>query len=214
MTREQIGQALEYSEPMKQVAKIHERHKGRLDKFSFVEMTNGRNIYFYSMKGVYEIYRWSRQPKADEFIDFVWNVMEAIRKGEFSIEPIQLQCMRETNKTLKFIQNRNLKDSIARQVLSKIYNIDIPPKEVGSFIANDAVEEFINSQCEKTGKVKIGELHEAYVKWCRAERMKALSKVKFGKKVELLGFEKVHLGMGRCWTGIQLKVEERRKGEK
>ena len=33
-TREQIGQLLGYTQPMKSIAKIHERNKARLDKFS------------------------------------------------------------------------------------------------------------------------------------------------------------------------------------
>jgi len=36
MTRNQIGAALEYDDPRKMIAKIHERHKERLDKFSGV----------------------------------------------------------------------------------------------------------------------------------------------------------------------------------
>ena len=35
-TREQIGRLLEYAEPMKAVAKIHERNHNRLDKFSTI----------------------------------------------------------------------------------------------------------------------------------------------------------------------------------
>ena len=36
MTREQIGLALEYSDPRIAIYKIHERHKDRLDKYSVV----------------------------------------------------------------------------------------------------------------------------------------------------------------------------------
>lgn len=36
MTREQIGRALEYSNPHIAIYKIHERNKDRLDKFSAV----------------------------------------------------------------------------------------------------------------------------------------------------------------------------------
>lgn len=36
LTREQIGTALEYSEPRIAIMKIHNRHKDRLDKYSMV----------------------------------------------------------------------------------------------------------------------------------------------------------------------------------
>lgn len=207
MTREQIGRALQYSEPMKQIAKIHERHKERLDKFSFVEMTNGRNVYFYSMKGVYEIYRWSRQPIADEFIDFVWNVMEGIRKGTFKIEPIQLQAMRETNKTLKFIQSKNVKDSIAKQLLEKVYGIEIPTLNVIQNEADNTVVEFIESQYERGNDyyIKVSILYESYLSWCQLNKIKGLSKINFGRNIKLLGIEQELKHIGRIWTGIKLK---------
>jgi prophage antirepressor-like protein len=87
MTREQIGRALEYSEPRIAIYKLHERNKDRLDRFSVVTnltTTDGKSYetYLYSAKGVYEICRFSRQPKADAFMDFVWDVLESLRKGE------------------------------------------------------------------------------------------------------------------------------------
>lgn len=89
MTRQQIGQALGYDNPNKAVDNIHQRHKDRLDKFSttltlgVVEggRTVNRDTTVYEPKGVYEICRWSRQPKADDFMDFVWNVVETVRKN-------------------------------------------------------------------------------------------------------------------------------------
>lgn len=93
ITREQIGQALEYSNPQKAVDNLHERNKERLDQFSVtlkLRATDGKqyNTRVYSAKGVYEICRWSRQPKADAFMDFVWNTLEAIRIGRFQTESL------------------------------------------------------------------------------------------------------------------------------
>lgn len=86
MTRNQIGQALEYDEPRKMIAKIHERHRDRLDKFSGVVSlgtpSGVQETYLYSQRGVFEICRWSRQPKADAFMDWVWDVIEDYRSGE------------------------------------------------------------------------------------------------------------------------------------
>lgn len=86
MTRQQIGQALEYDNPMIAIAKIHDRHKDRLDKFSVLTKlgsTDGKqyNTHLYCAKGVYEICRWSRQPKADEFYDHVYDILEGLRLG-------------------------------------------------------------------------------------------------------------------------------------
>lgn len=85
MTRTQIGQALEYSDPQKAIDNLHSRHKGRLDKFSVTLKlmgTDGKlyNTTLYTAKGVYEICRWSHQAKADAFMDWVWDVIEQIRK--------------------------------------------------------------------------------------------------------------------------------------
>ena len=86
MTRQQIGQALEYDNPKDAIKDIHRRHKDRLDKFSVerkLTSADGKqyNTYLYSAKGVYEICRWSRQPKADEFYDYVYDILEGLRLG-------------------------------------------------------------------------------------------------------------------------------------
>lgn len=92
MTREQVGRALEYAEPRTAIRKIHERNAERLDKFSgrvnLVSPTGGtQETIVYTAKGVYEICRFSRQPKADKFVDFVWDTIEAIRKGAAYVPP-------------------------------------------------------------------------------------------------------------------------------
>lgn len=92
MTRDQIGTALGYSDPAAAIAYLHKRHKARLDKFSTTVKLTGveggrsvtREMVVYSPKGVYEICRWSRQPKADDFMDFVWDVVEGIRKNKLT----------------------------------------------------------------------------------------------------------------------------------
>lgn len=96
MTRAQIGLALEYSNPMIAIGKLHNQHKDRLDKFSVLSISDNTdsetgkvfsadgkcyNTYLYSQRGVLEICRWSRQPKADAFMDWVWDVIEAYRNG-------------------------------------------------------------------------------------------------------------------------------------
>ena len=93
MTREQIGQALEYKNPGDAIQLIHKRYADRLDPLSLtfslkVEVVNGnttytrpQNVFVYTLRGVMEICRFSRQPKADKFMDFVWDVMESLYNG-------------------------------------------------------------------------------------------------------------------------------------
>lgn len=62
------------------------RHRDRIDKFSVLTKlgsTDGKqyDTHLYSAKGVYEICRWSRQPKADEFYDHVYEILEGLRLG-------------------------------------------------------------------------------------------------------------------------------------
>lgn len=90
MTRNQIGEALGYAQPQRAMNKIHERNKERLDKFSVVVKlgtTDGKfyDTHLYSEKGIYEIMRKSNQPKADEFYDFVYDIIKSLRKGELQV---------------------------------------------------------------------------------------------------------------------------------
>lgn len=93
-TREQIGRLLEYEEPMKAIAKIHERHSERLDKFStIVKLTTvegsrevAREVTVYSFKGLLEICRYSNQPKADAVMDWLFEVADEIRRtGSYTL---------------------------------------------------------------------------------------------------------------------------------
>lgn len=89
-TREQIGLALEYDHPKKSVAVIHSRHKERLDKYSRgyqIDTPSGKQeAVVYNIKGVFEICRWSKQPKADMVMDALYDMAEEVlTKGYFSL---------------------------------------------------------------------------------------------------------------------------------
>lgn len=91
MTREQIGTALEYAQPRKAIDKLHQRNKERLNKFSVgvkLGATDGKvyNTIVYNSRGIYEICRYSKQPKANEFYDWVYEVLETIRTtGSYTV---------------------------------------------------------------------------------------------------------------------------------
>lgn len=90
MTRDQIGTALEYGNPKVAIMNIHTRNSDRLDKICSVlnlstevgNHTQMRQTYVYSLRGVMEICRLSRQPKADAFMDFCWDIMESLMRGD------------------------------------------------------------------------------------------------------------------------------------
>lgn len=83
LTREQIGQALEYSNPIDAIYRIHKRHQDRLDKMSIcISDGSGHDIYYYNEKGVMEICRWSNSKQANFFMDWVWDIIEKYRHNE------------------------------------------------------------------------------------------------------------------------------------
>ena len=84
LTRNQIGTALEYSDPNTAITKIHSRHKDRLDQFSVSTKlvgTDGKEYetYLYTERGIMEICRWSSKPLANKFMDWCWDIVEKYR---------------------------------------------------------------------------------------------------------------------------------------
>lgn len=92
LTREQIGTALEYSDPSKAIRKIHMKHKDRLEPLCLrIKLSGSTQIganlsksdeqerVYYTERGIMEICRWSRQNKANQFMDWVWDIVEKYR---------------------------------------------------------------------------------------------------------------------------------------
>lgn len=100
MTREQIGTALEYNNPNKAIQNIHVKNTDRLDPLStFLKLRNveggitkEREYIVYSLRGVMEICRLSRQPKADAFMDFCWDIMESLMRGDSVLATPQMDA--------------------------------------------------------------------------------------------------------------------------
>ena len=100
LTREQIGTALEYVYPDDALSKIHKRHKDRLDTLSEIAKlasADGKEYEtrLYTQKGVMEICRWSNKPKANQFMDWVWDIVEKYRNGELN-NTLNLQPLLDT----------------------------------------------------------------------------------------------------------------------
>lgn len=99
LTREQIGQALEYADPSKAIRKIHLKHKDRLDelcvRIKLGSTQNGANLskseeqerVYYTERGIMEICRWSRQKNANIFMDWAWDVITKYRHNELTTTP-------------------------------------------------------------------------------------------------------------------------------
>lgn len=87
LTREQIGTALEYKNSTVALSMIHKRHKDRLDTLSVVHKllsTDGKEYetILYTERGVMEICRWSNSKKANQFMDWVWDIVEKYRNRD------------------------------------------------------------------------------------------------------------------------------------
>ena len=93
-TRNEIGSALEYADPQNAITIIHRKHKERLDGFSrwcqFNTPSGVQEGYVYNIRGVFEICRWSKQPKANMVMDALYGMAESVaRTGFYSILPDQ-----------------------------------------------------------------------------------------------------------------------------
>ena len=93
-TRNEIGSALEYADPQNAITIIHRKHKERLDGFSrwcqFNTPSGVQEGYVYNIRGVFEICRWSKQPKANMVMDALYDMAESVvRTGFYSVLPDQ-----------------------------------------------------------------------------------------------------------------------------
>lgn len=134
LTREQIGQALEYADPSKAIRKIHLNHKDRLDelcvRIKLGSTQNGANLskseeqarVYYTERGIMEICRWSRQKQANVFMDWVWDIIEKYRHNELNTAPnIQplIDAITTLTQTVSTMQQdiSSLKESTAKKIL-------------------------------------------------------------------------------------------------
>ena len=132
MTRNQIGTALEYANPNDAIRLIHRKNSERLDAFSVSFKLNGTdgklyNTVLYNEKGIYEIMRKSNQPKADEFYDFVYDVIEGLRKGELQItQKASYQIENPIERAKKWIEEEEKRQQL------QLENEEMKPKAIFS----------------------------------------------------------------------------------
>lgn len=144
VTREQIGRALGYSNPSEAIKKIHMKHRDRLDNYScLIKSDFSRGVrsggidsngaiqerMFYNRKGIMEICRWSRQPLADKFMDWCWEVMDRLISNSTNV----VTMSREEYSTIA-----NITKEIA-QFAEQVKSLSELPKQVQVLSAQNAI---------------------------------------------------------------------------
>lgn len=93
MTSEQLGNVLEYSHPRQSINKIVARSPYLAGEAFSVEVkltsTDGKvyDTRIFTEDGIYEITMLSKQPKAQEFRQFIRQLLKGLRKGEIKLLP-------------------------------------------------------------------------------------------------------------------------------
>lgn len=152
MTREQIGKALGYANPRESIKNIHSRNKDRLNQFSRkaqIDTPSGKQeTVIYNEKGIYEILRYSKQPKADAFYDWVYDLLSKLRKGEYQViqpnteyDKIQIQKQRAEAMLL------NARTRQAKLILDMQKNKTLSPVAV-ELLQINALEVLTNNQAD------------------------------------------------------------------
>lgn len=137
LTREQIGTALEYSDPSKAIQKIHLKHKDRLEPLCLrtkeirYPQSGGAGIevetIYYTERGIMEICRWSSKPLADKFMDWCWDIVEKYRHNQGftdSNTKVITDTLNTLNTTLSIIQEE------VKQFQKERVNLSIAAKKV------------------------------------------------------------------------------------
>lgn len=96
MTAEQIGSALEYSNPRQSIINLYNRNKVRLEKYSDetkLISTDGKEYAtrIFSEQGIYGLIFLSNKPKAIEFQEWVYDVISSIRKTGFYMATTEIK---------------------------------------------------------------------------------------------------------------------------
>lgn len=188
LTREQIGQALEYTDPSKAISKIHSKHKDRLDDLCIRikdktidchQSGDGRNgnliteRVYYTERGVMEICRWSRQSKANMFMDWVWDIVGAYRSNSRMLDDINSDSIRTLTESISAlksdiqeIKDNQLKYSPRNQRRTSSWYVRMCPKYkmLTEFFGCTRKELYssIYKELEDTYDVDINAIHEDY----------------------------------------------------
>ena len=96
MSRTQIGYALQYKNPQDAIKKIHLRHYEKLQQ-RYVEVVDDNlsprprdlgkktSIFMYDERGILDVIRWSTTEIADQYFDWVYDIIQSIKKNGYYI---------------------------------------------------------------------------------------------------------------------------------
>ena len=168
LTREQIGQALEYPDPIKAIQNIRSKHKDRLDDLcihiksetlDIPQSDGGRknNLLtervYYTERGIMEICRWSRQPKANLFMDWVWDIIEKYRHNELqpNLQPLidSLSILTQTITTMQQDINTLKEQQTTKKLPEKKYS----RWKTNTFNKLNILLSYVNTHSEETLKL-------------------------------------------------------------
>lgn len=161
LTREQIGTALEYSNPQKAIDNIHSKHKDRLNELSVtlkVRVTDGKeyNTMLYSERGIMEICRWSRQSKANEFMDWVWDIIEKYRHNELQLNQPNLQSLIDSLTLLTqtiTTMHQDITTLKEQQITKKLPEKKYSRWKTNTFNKLNTILSYVNTHSEETMKL-------------------------------------------------------------
>jgi len=137
MTTEQLGAALEYSQPKSAISKLIERNEYLTDvEFSGVTKlttpTGGtQETRIFSEDGIYEVTMLSKQQKAKEFRAFVRKTLKALRKGDLVVvKPQSVDAELEIKKMRAEAMLNNSRTRQAKLILDMQKNKTLSPVAV------------------------------------------------------------------------------------
>ena len=111
------------------------------------------NTTLYSERGIMEICRWSRQPKANIFMDWVWDIIEKYRHNELqpNLQPLidSLSILTQTITTMQQDINTLKESQSAKKLPEKKYS----RWKTNTFNKLNTLLSYVNTHSEETLKL-------------------------------------------------------------
>ncbi|EFK06828.1 BRO family, N-terminal domain protein [delta proteobacterium NaphS2] len=155
LSGEEIGTALELTDPKKAIFKIFERHKDELEEFSMlwpIETAGGtQDVRIFSEEGTYLITFFSQSPKAKEFRKWVAKLLKAYRQGKLGIGAAARERLARMKEHRLFMEENRKFQAAARAEAERII------RDEGTIEALDSVpvlQEAVKAIVEKDPRIK------------------------------------------------------------
>ena len=192
LTRKQIGQALEYSDPIKAIQNIHSKHKDRLDDLCIRikdktiknnHINNRKNNLItekivYTLEGTLVICSLSHQEKANDFSQWLLNISN-------------------TNENIKVINSRNeiefmrlLKDFLEEYNIKYIQQYEFEKYRIDLYLPKLKIAIEYDEEGHKYYSYESQEYREKYIKQklgCKFIRLN--DKDSYGKNIAIVSKE-------------------------